>query len=210
MFDTTIALFDQYYRFANATQMSGFNKDIGCEVRQRLQQLDFIIAKVRELEAIEAAAYKRPNDALREHCAALQDPGIAFESVLAPLEVNITGEEAAKVTQASFEMKLFTESFYYLAGRVRTITKHHSAPLPRLGSFECVGVRNVRNHLLEHAEGASSQIFICSFGSGGPNGPVIKAMRYGGQEQVFPDAGLYQNATEFKMNFEKVLISVLP
>ena len=209
MFEPTIALFDQYYRFAGAAQLPGFSKDLGCEVRERLQQLDYIINRVKDLEALEASAFRRSNDALKAHSAALRAAGIPYESVPASPDVTITKEEFASAQKASFELKLLTESFYYLAGRIRTITKHKSRPLPELGVFECEGVRNVRNHLLEHAGGSSSQIFIQSFGSGGPNGPVIKAMRYGGQEQVFPDVGLYQNAEQFKLNFERVLGSAL-
>lgn len=205
MFAGTLEAFDNYYRAADAGNLPGFNRDLGCEVRERLQQLDYIVEKVRVLEELERRTFSRHQQALKDHVANLKSKGIAFESVPAPADTKITSEEAQMAVRASFEMKLLTESFYYLAGRVRTIVRNPGKPLPGLDSFECEGVRNVRNKLLEHAEGSDSQVSIQSFGSGGPNGPVLKALRYAGQEQVFPDRGLYMNAEEFRENLEKAL-----
>lgn len=205
MFAGTLQALDDYYRAADAANLPGFNRELGCEVRERLQQLDYIVEKVRALEELERRAFSRHLQALKDHVANLKSQGIAFESVPAPPETQITREEAQTAQRASFEMKLLTESFYYLAGRVRTIIKNPGKPLPGLGSFECEGVRNVRNKLLEHAEGKDSRVSIQSFGSGGPNGPVLKALRYAGQEEVFPDRGLYANAEEFRENLENVL-----
>ena len=63
----------------------------------------------------------------------------------------------------------------------------------------------VRNQLLEHPEGRESQVLIQSFACGGPSGPILKAVRYGGQEGIFPDRGLYPNASEFEDNLLKKL-----
>jgi hypothetical protein len=94
-------------------------------------------------------------------------------------------------------------------GRMRTIPKHESKPLPGLHSFECLGARNVRNHLLEHAEGRGSRVLMQSFGVGGEQGPTIKVEREEGQEDIFPDAGLWTNALEIARNLEKLLDRVL-
>ena len=153
MFAGTIRAFDDYYRAADAGNLPGFNRDLGCEVRERLQQLAYIIEKVRELEGTERGAFSRGQQALKDHVIDLKNRGIDFESVPAPPDTQITREEAQTAQRASFEMKLLTESFYYLAGRVRTIVANPGKPLPGLGSFECEGVRDVRNKLLEHAEG---------------------------------------------------------
>ena len=94
-------------------------------------------------------------------------------------------------------LEFFTEAFYWFAARVRSVIRS----LPRLESFEAEGVRNVRNHLLEHPEGKSSGVLINSFGYGLKQGPVIKALRYDHQRTVWPDAGLFVNASEFSEKF---------
>jgi hypothetical protein len=104
---------------------------------------------------------------------------------------------------------MFTESFYYLAGRMRTILTHESKPLPGLQSFKSVGSRDVRNHLLEHAEGRSSRVLMQSFGLGGEQGPTIKVEREEGQEDIFPDAGLWANTSEIAQDLERRLDRVL-
>jgi hypothetical protein len=109
----------------------------------------------------------------------------------------------------SFEIEAWTESFYYLAGTMRTVLPHSSKPLPGLHSFECEGARNVRNHLLEHAEGKSSRVLMQSFGYGGEAAPTIKVEREEGQENIFPDAGLWANAEEIRENLEVRLDNVL-
>lgn len=118
-------------------------------------------------------------------------------------------DDKLEINRLMFEMEAHTESFYYLAGRMRTIIAHRSKPLPGLQSFECEGARNVRNKLLEHAEGRDSRIFKQSFGVGGEEGPTIKVERPAGQEHIFPDAGLEANATEIRDNLERVLDRVL-
>jgi hypothetical protein len=59
----------------------------------------------------------------------------------------------------------------------------------------------VRNHLIEHPEGLASRVLSRSFGFGGPNGPVVKAIRES-LETAHPDVGLYANAKEFADNLE--------
>jgi hypothetical protein len=76
--------------------------------------------------------------------------------------------------------------------------------MPELNSFEAAGVRDVRNHLIEHPEGRGSQVLSQSFAFGGPNGPIVKALR-DTSETAHPDAGLYANAREFAVNLESTL-----
>lgn len=205
MFANTIALFDAYYRKVDAAHVAGFNRDLGCEVRERLEQLEYIIARVRALEQSVAAVQSRSQASFHAHIEDVKARGASLETEPVPPGASITREEAKVVETAEFEMKLLVETFYYFAGRVRTILRNAQAPLPGLTSFECAGVRNTRNKLLEHPEGKDSQVSIQSFGWGGSQGPVIKALRYGGQENVFPDRGLYENAEEFRVNLERNL-----
>lgn len=209
MFKNVIALFDDYYRRLDAMNSPGFNRDLGCEVRERLHQLDYIVDRVRALELITKEAFSRYETAFVAHIEDIKRCGTAYESVPVPESMQITKEEFEKHETASFEMKLLTEAFYYLACRIRTILRNSKAPLPGLTMFECEGVRNVRNKLLEHAEGKDSQISSQSFGWGAARGPVLKSIRYSGQEHIFPDQGLYTNAEEFRKNLEHLIHSEL-
>lgn len=203
MFNTTIDLFDTYYRLLDSKGVAGFNKDLGCEVRERIQQLQFIINRVHALETTASAAMARSRAAFLDHIQDLERQELSFENVPVPDSTSPTQDEFRRHHDSQFEMRLLTESFYYLAGRIRTVLRNKRAPLPGLTDFESVGVRDVRNKLLEHAEGDDSKISINSFGWGGVNGPVIKAIRYDGQAQIFPDQGLYRNANEFRDNLEQ-------
>lgn len=205
MFQGTITLFDEYYRHLDAAEAPGFNRDLGCEVRERIHQINYIVERIYELERTAKEAFSHHQAAFIKHIENLKRRGVSYESVPTPPSVNITKDEFDRHEKALFEMKLLTETYYYLAGRVRTILKNVQAPLPGLTSFECEGTRNVRNKLLEHAESKDSQISIQSFGWGADHGPVLKAIRCSGQEHIFPDRGLYTNAEEFRVNLERLL-----
>jgi hypothetical protein len=202
-FKATIALFDEYYRLADAKNVPDFNRDLGCEVRERLLQLEYIVDRVRQLEGIAKQTVVRHEAAHQAHLDDIKARGIDYESVPLPDNVRLTKEEMDAHSKAAFELKLLSEAFYYFAGRVRTILK--KTELPGLQGFECKGVSDVRNKLLEHAGEKQSEVVIQSFGWGAPHGPVLKAARYGGQEDVFPDAGLYRNAEEFIENLDRRL-----
>jgi hypothetical protein len=125
---------------------------------------------------------------------------------LRPYE-NSKVSDSRKIDRLMFEIQLFTESFYYLAARMRSVLRRGS--LPGLKSFECEGARSVRNKLLEHPEGRDSQVFEQSFGVGGEEGPTLKIERSAEQEAIFPDAGLRANAKEIRDTFERLLDRVL-
>lgn len=170
MFESTIALFVAYSLKALRDgailqSMDEPPRELASEVIERLRQLQFIVERVRILEA--------SADGVRV-------PDIVY-----------------------LELRTLTEAFYWVASRTRAVLR--SGALPGLESFECVGVRNVRNKLLEHPEGRDSKVFTASFAFGGVNGPHIKAARRVGQEEVFPDAGLYPNAQAFQEEFERLL-----
>jgi len=103
----------------------------------------------------------------------------------------------------SIELWMYVECFYYLAFRTRRVIKS----LPKLSSFESPGIRDVRNHLLEHPEGLKSDLLKRSFSWGKGGGPVLKAQRHAENALVFPDAGLYANYLEFQENLNNLLAS---
>lgn len=180
IFNNTVILFDQYYRHLDANTGPEFSRDLGIEVRKRIIQLNYIIGRVKQLENM------------------CNNTGAVFDELL--------------FGKRLLEMELLTEAFYYFAGRIRTILrngKKRKSLIPGLSSFECEGIRNTRNKLLEHAEEKDSQVSIPSFSWGGPQGPVIRALRYSGQEKIFPDRGLYENAEEMRLSLETLLQKLL-
>lgn len=209
MFESTIELFDRYYKKLDSEKSSSFNRDIGCEVRERLKQIDYLVKAVSDREQQHEAVMSRYFDVSKKHFDHVKASGLDWENTPAPEGMQLTREEFQESERLEFEIQLFTECFYYLAGRLRTILRNKAEPLPKLSSFECEGVRNVRNKLIEHAEGRDSQVSIRSFGFGSAQGPVLKSIRHRGQEGVFPDRGLYQNALEIKHNLERLINKAL-
>jgi len=108
------------------------------------------------------------------------------------------------------EIHIKSEAFYYAAWRLRNILRK----LPALQSFECVGVRTVRNWLLEHPENNPTPILSSSIQIGGAYGPVLGVLRPEGDDIRVWDSGLYRNVDQFEGNlvnlvriFEKKLKS---
>jgi len=204
-FHTTIELFDRYLRAMHAGAAPGFNADLGAEMRERLEQLGWLVNRIQELEVRADAAASRPMAAFVEHVERVKREGLDYTTTPAPEAVKYTAGEARQKADADFEIKLLTEAFYYLAGRVHTLVKNKAEPLPGLKAFDPAGVRNVRNHLIEHPEGRDSRVFIVSWGRGGVEGPVLKSIRYANDTSTFRDPGLYSNAVEFRDLLEVLL-----
>ena len=78
------------------------------------------------------------------------------------------------------------EAFYYFAFRLRQIVRK---TLNR--KFDPIGVRNIRNHLIEHPIVSN---YNFAYGSDLDFGPVVKP--YGSRPEPIHDDGLYRNAQE--------------
>lgn len=209
MFEHTVALMDRLYVKLDEENALGFQRDLAQEARKRLRQLDHLLKAVRHCEQQEHSVTKGVFDACRRHSEHVGLQPANSEPASPPQDTKYTEAKMQLLLSSQFEMELLTECFYYIAGRLRTILTSKLNPIPRLHSFECVGARDVRNKLLEHADGKQSEVFIQSFGWGKENGPVLKAARYSGQETAFPDKGLYVNAQEIKDNLERLLNRML-
>lgn len=204
MFRDTAALFQQYVQRLQAKSVR-YNVELVLEVEERFQQLDFIIDKVRVLERVAADPLVRASAIANEHMKDLEQRGIPFAQAPMPAAMSeITAEDLEASRQAMFETKLFTEAFYYFAARTRTILKNRRE-IPGLHTFECPGVRDVRNKLIEHAERPDSRIWWTNFTYSGPHGPVLKPGPSNAPRTKFPDKGLYVNAEEFRDNLNALL-----
>ncbi|HET6407276.1 MAG TPA: hypothetical protein VFG14_05300 [Chthoniobacteraceae bacterium] len=182
-----------------------FRGDAANEVRERLLHLTYLVERVRQLERQARELMTRGTEEIQLYIEETKKAGIEFDPANLPAAAKRSPEEIKNLDAWTTEAQIFTEAFYYFSGRIRSLLRHKSEPIPRLHSFECEGVRNVRNHLIEHPEGGNSLVLIRSFGWVGDNGPVVKAVRYSHQEKTFPDAGLYRNAEVFKANLERLL-----
>lgn len=101
------------------------------------------------------------------------------------------------------EVQLLTEAFYYFAFRAMKMLQllPNLPNLPALKGFDAVGVRVVRNQLIEHPDFPSR-----GFQMGAERGPVV-GLRFDSDPKEPQDAGLYTNAVEFR---EKLLPRLLP
>jgi hypothetical protein len=188
MFDAIIPTLDRY------TDKYGHDADcelnLAAEVKVRLGQLQFIIDRVQLVET------DGESKAIRASIAAAQEsPAKAFE-----VFSNLIGA-------VSTEAQVLAEAFYNCAWRIYYLIRQRPKPLPEV-SFDCVGVRDVRNQLIQHPE-KGDKIFVQSFVSGGPDGPILKPWRPAGTAATFQDKGLYVNAQEFASNFSRALDDAL-
>jgi hypothetical protein len=199
MFKSVIRKFGKYLDKMETGKPPGFNADLWTEVNKRLEQLEWLYIHISRRESKCLELILRENRRIER---LRKDHQLSSGSLTIPMS-----RESRKIDRLMFEIQLSTESFYYLAGRMRGVLRRGS--LPGLKGFECEGARNVRNKLLEHPEDTDSQVFEQSFGIGGDEGPILKIERSNGQEAIFPDDGLRANAKEIRAKFERLLDRVL-
>ncbi|HEY7457694.1 MAG TPA: hypothetical protein VH765_02975, partial [Xanthobacteraceae bacterium] len=103
-----------------------------------------------------------------------------LEELLIELRTTDHGDKADILRKINF----YAESFYLLAWRTRQAFRHVAG----LASFNCPGVRMVRNDLIEHPE--KYRGYKAAFYGVGPLGPMMKN----------PRSGFFPNAREFYRN----------
>jgi hypothetical protein len=113
---------------------------------------------------------------------------------LQAVHASLVAHEGDRLNHKLMErVAFYTEAFYLFAFRAKTAI----ARVPGLSDIKCDGVRNVRNHLIEHPEGGSSGIIFGGFTITSWTGPVVKGIRYAEQSDRWRDHGLYANAKEY-------------
>lgn len=195
--DDAIAAFGEYYR-AQAKALGGRFNDYGIEVKKRLVQSKTILERVVAIHHEGPALLAFMSPPKPPEGEDMNDWLASDEYVLwlARLPSPERKAAAARLGEVAAELELQTECFYWITGRARSVIRL----MPGLEGFEAVGVRNVRNKLIEHPEKSDSGVTVASFGWCGPAGPVLKALRPDHQRDIFPDAGLFKNAEEFFQN----------
>jgi hypothetical protein len=167
------------------------------EAQERLAQLDFLLCRVKDLQAKHWTVMSAQADAV----TSAQTPSDK-ERVRASA---ISRRRHAVALNLMFELKLSTEAFYYFAARFIRILNC----FPQLKNFDAPGVRNVRNHLLEHSDSARD---ITQQDWGYSNtGPALKSTgsRPKGKENVPKDPGLFINADELRNRLKRRLAEIV-
>ena len=203
-FDSTIKLLDTYQTSLGGKPPPNYNGDLLSEVRERLQMLSILYEKVDKVETLAMLLIPQSFGFAFEYFGYDAEGKLEIKRTPTDEETHRLREYMAQQNAATLKMKMYLEAFYYFAARIRKIIKSKEDPLPFLRSFESKGVRNVRNHLIEHP-----QTLIPSCGYGGQEGPKLRGAHYPGQENCIKDQGFRKNALEFKENLEKVLSNAL-
>ena len=188
---------ERYFTEIVKAQRPSREADLWMEAQERLAQLDFLLWRVKDLQ-------EKHWNVLSAQAAAVHDGRTPSdrERIRASAASRQRGSIAGNLM---FELRLSTEAFYYFATRFIRILNC----FPQLKNFDAPGVRNVRNHLLEHSESASG---ITQQDWGYSNtGPALKstAPRPLGKENVPKDPGLFVNAAELCHRLERRLGDLL-
>lgn len=179
---------DRYYRLCDL-RFAGAHNDMGVEARKRLTQMLWFLEQI-ETHQDTAFEAQRMQIALGAQRFSGQITSEEWAERMTSPEMT---EALRPMSKAMEAIENLTEAFYWIAFRARTTIR----ALPDMGAFEGKGVRDTRNKLLEHAEKGDSGVMTTSFGFGHRQGPVIKAVRYTHQTDIWPDRGLFANAMEF-------------
>lgn len=185
-------LFQQYAEklAASRTVERQAGEDLVAEVNERLKQLNYILNQLDQLEVL-----------LRQV--------VMVETVDDKGQTAFFNLNAGRDQFHWFVTRLLSESFYYFAFRVRQILRNKVSPFPHLNNFESPGVRDVRNHLIEHPEGNASRVFSQVFSWTPGSGMHLKAGRKENEVGRHEDAGPSANAAEFISNLVIALKTAL-
>lgn len=160
------------------------------EAGERLAQIDFLYQRVVELQDESHAVSNQLLALVNKNAGEYTDTEDRFTST---------------VREGTFQIRLYAEAFYYFAARFITILKRY----PAFKSLDVPGIRNVRNHLIEHSDKPSSGITQQNWSHGSGIGPMFKTSRRKGQKPIPQDNGLFANAKELREKIEGKLRPIL-
>jgi hypothetical protein len=160
------------------------------EAGERLAQIDFLYQRVVELQHSSHAISNQLLALVNENSGQYTDGEDRFTSIL---------------KEGTFQIRLYGEAFYYFAARLVSILKRY----PAFKSLDVPGIRNVRNHLIEHSDKTASGITQQNWSHGSGIGPMFKSSRREGQKPIPMDRGLFLNAAELREKIEARLKPIL-
>ena len=202
MFDTARRLFDRYYCQHVAANTPGFDEHLAQEARVRLCQVHELYNRLLKLEEQlfehDLKANPTPKNPLENK--------VILHDVARP-PCNHPDAPLRPFTPAD-EVRISLEAFYYNACRIRDLFRESGSGLPGLRRFEAPGVRDVRNHLVEHPT-RERGVRVMAVAIGGPIGPQLKPVRWSSDPVGTVDAGLRANAQEFCSALEATLSAIV-
>jgi hypothetical protein len=199
MFATSRLLLEQYYCALLRLGLSARGEHLLSEARGRLRRLQWLYDRLEHLD-----------HELDRQARAELTPDKPMPDVIKQVFADTGRPDCTAHAQASLpfspsdEMAVLLEAFYYSAHRVRDILQDGRAELKGLGYFEAEGIRDVRNHLVEHPS-RKNGVLVPSIATGGRVGPQLKPLRWSLDPQGTNDAGLYANAREFERRLDMLL-----
>ena len=164
MFEDVISLWRQYCdKHAPSWASDDPRHDLSAEVRDRLAQLDIVLEYLKTALAVFAGdptETRRQLKWMMEAKSRLDAGQITEEEYLAGVSCPKSPEELGAFVRAGAEIRLFTETFYFVAWRLREVLRRGGTlAFPGFSNFDALGVRSVRNQLMEHPERSDSRNF---------------------------------------------------
>jgi len=214
MYETAGDLWQEYCKKYSA-QWAGNDPrhSLSAEVGERLTQLDLILDHLKSalaVVAIDPERAKHDSEWVRKAQPRFARGEITEEEYFAGFSPpQVDGQSCLRAWR---EVRLFTEIFYFVAWRLlQVLNMRRPVSFPNLREIKATGIRNVRNHLIEHPENAKAaanyqQALIVT-----DDGPVLKTTEVlisGSPQRVSAtsegvDRGLYINAEEFRSKMEQ-------
>jgi hypothetical protein len=90
VFAGSIKSFDDYYRIADARRLNGFSAPLGCELRERLEQMEWLLGRVESREQRLSAITKRDGDRFKAHIEDVLARGLSYEDVPIPADLKMS------------------------------------------------------------------------------------------------------------------------
>jgi hypothetical protein len=172
-----ISKFDRYIAILSSARIE-YDLDAAEEIRTRLRQVEYAISEL--------------NEYISRYCE--------FErGLLHQDKRNLVDNFLKESDKIFFKGQFYAEAFYYFSFRVYKKLNRAEVPLPFLNGFKCRGVVSVRNHLIEHPEGKSSEATGYSYCFSESYGAVLRAAN--DSNQKVRDKGSILNFQEFRENF---------
>lgn len=197
MFLRAQALLEEYYAVVHTDPPQWRTAHLIGEARARLRDLDYIYVRILTIEEGMAQLMGVVPRNLRS----------SIESKTIQVELGPPLQPEHRTTPQGFtsddELRTLLEHFYWSAARLRDLIRDSARDLPYVSGFEATGVRDVRNHLVEHPTGKRG-VPVYSFAFGGPVGPQLKPVRLSSDEPGTLDEGLQRNASQLAGSLERV------